>query len=183
MNTGSRFSTGKGDHDSSKNRTGSARVANCSNCCENDFRIDCRGDVNIYNCSVPSETHTTPPPPCPPGFPPYGACLPVVPGAKHKLSREYKLTKLADRVRVPSALAAGALHMVRRFLLGKAAANPLEAAAFVTLGRMSRDILSCSVAAFDAVPPRQRHRLFAQSLILDTDQPIDEATLSAALAQ
>jgi hypothetical protein len=88
----------------------------------------------MYNCSTPSRPGTTPPPACPPYLPFYGACLPV-PGAKHKLSREYKLTKLADQVRVPSALAAGVMHTARRFLLGRTAANPLEAAAFATLGR------------------------------------------------
>ena len=89
----------------------------------------------MYNCSTPNRPGATPPPACPPYLPFYGACLPVVPGAKHKLSREYKLTKLADQVRVPSSLAAGVMHMARRFLLGKTAANPLEAAAFATLGR------------------------------------------------
>ena len=186
MNTLSTSSTGKNStSDSSKISTASGRGAHCG--CDIDFRVDCRGDVNIYNCSTLSETDSTPPstcpPSCPPCFPPYGACLPVVPGAKHKLSREYKLTKLAERVRAPSSLAAGVMHTARRFLLGKAAANSLEAAAFATLGRMSRDILSCSVAAFDAVPAGQRNRLFAQSLSLDPDQPIDAATLSAALAQ
>jgi|SRR5438552_15311620 hypothetical protein len=78
---------------------------------------------------------------------------------------------------------AGALHMTRRFLLGKAAANPLEAAVFATLNRMSRDILSCTVAAFDAAPPGQRNRLFAPSFLLDPDQPLDKATLSTALAK
>ncbi len=151
--------------------------------CRIDIHIENQGDVNIYNCTAPSGTGKTPPPTCPPCFPPYGACLPVVPGAKHKLSREYKLKKLADRVRVPSSLAAGAMHMARRFLLGKTPANSLEVTIFATLGLMSRDILSCTVTAFDAVPPRQRNRLFAQSLILDPDQPLDEATLSAALAQ
>ena len=124
-----------------------------------------------------------PPSTCNPCFPPDGACLPVVPGAKHKLSRDYKLAKLADGVRVPSSLAAGATHMMRRFLLGKTAASPLEVAAFATLGRMSHDILSCTIAAFDAVPPIQRNRLFTQSLVLDPDQPLDGATLSAAVSQ
>ena len=92
--------------------------------------------MNIYNCASPDHTDSTAPdttaPADQPGcFPPTGACLPVVPGAKHKLSRAYKLTKLAERVSVPSALAAGALHLTRRFLLGKIAANPLEAAAFL----------------------------------------------------
>ncbi len=184
MNALSTSSTGTGSaSDAGRDSTGSERGAKCEGCCDIDIHIDACGDVNIYNCSAPGKTDTTPPSTCPPGFPPYGACLPVVPGAKHKLSREYKLAKLAERVRVPSSLAAGAMHMVRRFLLGKTAASPLEDAVFATLSRMSRDILSCTVAAFDAVPPRQRARLFAQSLILDPDRPIDEATLSAALAQ
>ena len=183
MNTRSTLSTGKGSaSDSSKDSTARERGANCSGDCDIDIRIDCRGDVNIYNCSTPSGTGTTPPPTGPPCFPLYGACLPV-PGAKHKLSRDYKLTQLAERVRVPSSLAAGALHMARRFLLGKTAANPLEAKAFATLGQMSRDMLSCTVTAFDAISPVQRNRLFAPSLLLDSDQPLDEATLSAALAQ
>ena len=94
MNTISRFSTGKGStDDKSKDSTASEHGANRSGCGDNDFRIDCRGDVNIYNCSTPSGTGTTPPPTCAPCVPPYGACLPVVPGAKHKLSREYKLTQ------------------------------------------------------------------------------------------
>ena len=156
--------------------------------CRIDIKIESQGDVNIYNCTAPAPSSEPCPPSkddhvCPPCFPPIGACLPVVPGAKHKVSREYKLTKLAERVRVPSSIAAGTMHMARRFLLGKTAANPLEAAAFATLGRMSRDILSCTVAAFDAMPARQRNRLFAQSLILDPAQPLDEATLSAAVAQ
>lgn len=184
MNTISTFSVGKGSAgDTSKDSTASERGAKGSSGCDIDIHIDCRGDVNIYNCSTPSGAGETPPSPCPPCFPPAGACIPVAAGAKHKLSREYKLAKLAERVRVPSALAAGTLHLTRRFLLGKTAANPLEAAAFATLGRMSRDILFCTVAAFDAVPPRQRNRLFAPFLSLDPDQPLDEATLSAALAQ
>ena len=154
-------------------------------CCDIDIRIDSARDVHIYNCScsVPGGGGPDMPPEGQPCYPPVGACLPVVPGAKHKLDRDYKLSRLAERVRVPSALAAGTVHLMRRFLLGKTPANPLEAAAFATLGQMSRDILSCSVAAFDAVPLRQRTRLFAPSLDLDPDQPLDEATLTAALAE
>jgi hypothetical protein len=179
----SMLSTGSGGNMDTKGSTQGKDGAARNGCCDIDIRIDSRGDVNIYNCSTPSGTGTSPPPTCPPCFPPYGACLPVIPGAKHKLSRDYKLAQLANGVRVPSSLAAGTMHMMRRFLLGKTATNPLEAAAFATLGRMSRDILSCTIAAFDAVPPGQRNRLFAQSLILDPDQPIDGATLSAAVAQ
>jgi hypothetical protein len=145
--------------------------------------VDCRGDVNIYNCCTPRGAGETSQPPVQSCFPTSGACLPVAAGAKHKLSRDYKLTTLATQVRVPSSLAAGVMHMARRFLLGKAAANPLESAAFATLGRMSRNILCCTLTAFDAVLPRQRARLFAPSLSLDPDQPLDGAELSTALAQ
>src|SRR5712692_4515010 len=108
MNTISTFSTGKGStSDSSKDSTAREHRANCSGC-DIDIHIDSRGDVNIYNCSTPSGT-SQPPPTCPPCFPPSGACIPVAAGAKHKLSREYKLATLADRVRVPSSLAAGTM--------------------------------------------------------------------------
>ena len=93
--------------------------------------------MNIYNCSTSTGTGIRA------RHPPAGAWLspvqrvpPAVPGAKHKLSRDYKLAKLAERVRVPSALAAGTMHMARRFLLEKAA-NPLETAAFATFGRIA----------------------------------------------
>ena len=172
---------------SSGNKPNETRVADCgdrtSSCCDVGIRVDCDGDVNIYNCCAPSETGKTPLRPCTPCFPPYGACLPVVPGAKHKLSRDQKLKRLVEGVSVPSALAAGAMHMIRRFVLGKTPENQLEAAVFATLGRTSRDLLSCTLAAFDAAPPEQRNRLFAQSLLLDPNQPLNEAALSTALGQ
>lgn len=188
MNNRPTVSTGQGGtRDSNNNSNTTERNANCGDHCDIDIRIDCRGDVNIYNCSTPSQPGTGPlppsSPPCQPCFPPLGACLPIVPGAKHKQSRDHKLAKRAERARVPSALAAGTLHMVRRFLLGKSPVGVLEVAAFATLGRMSRDLLSCTVSAFDTVPPGQRDRLFAPSLLLNADQPIDTATLTAALAQ
>ncbi len=185
MNTLSTFSNRKeGASDASKDPSGRVPDSTGERCCKIDIHVDCHGDVNINNCPAPGASGTTPPPPtCPPGFPPYGACLPVVPGAKHKLGRDYKLGKLADRMRVPSALAAGTLHAARRFVLGKSAANPLETALFATLAKIPRDLLSCSVAAFDAVPPPQRNRLFAPTLLLDVDQPLDPASLTAALAQ
>jgi hypothetical protein len=106
-----------------------------------------------------------------------------VPGAKHKLGRDYKLGKLAARARVPSSLAAAALHLTRRFVLGKTPANALETKAFATLGRMSRDLLSCTVSAFDALPGSQRTRLFAPALLLDPDVPMDPQRLTAALGE
>ncbi len=184
MKNFSAHSTGKSsDSYKSKNSTTSKHDVHCSGGYHADIHIDCRGDVHINNCSTKTETDTNSTSTCPTCFPLYGACLPVVPGAKHKLNREYKLANLADRVRVPSAFAAGAVHMLRRFLLDKSPANPLEAKAFATLGSMSRDLLSCTITAFDAIPSRQRNRLFAPSLLLDTDQPLDETNLSAALAK
>jgi hypothetical protein len=106
-----------------------------------------------------------------------------VAGAKHKLSREQKLNRLAEGVPVPSSLAAGVVHMMRRFMLGMTPANPLETAAFATLGKISRDLLSCTLTAFDAAPQRQRGRLFAPSLLLDPSQPLDEAALSTAIGE
>ena len=183
MSTRSTFSTGTGGAIDSKSSRACRHSDSKDCCCDIDIQIDCSGDVNIYNCSTPSGTGTTPTPTCPLCFPPVGACLPAVPGAKHKLSSDYKLTQLANSILVPSSLAAGAIHMARRFLLGKAAANALEVSVFATLGQMSRDILACWVAAFDAMPVRQVNRLLAQSLVLDPDNPIDEGILTAALAQ
>ena len=155
-------------------------------CCDIDISINCQGDVNIYNCAPPGGTASTPPPPppeCGLCFPPVGACLPAVPGAKHKQSRDYKLSKLAERVPVPSSLAAGVVHLTRRFLLGKTAANSLESAAFAALGRMSRGLLSCTLAAFDAVPASQKGKLFDPTLNLNPDTPLDAGILTSALAQ
>lgn len=113
-------------------------------------------------------------------------CVPVSLGSKPKQSPQRKLDNLLANTHVPSALATSTLHMVRRFLLEKSAANPLETAAFAVLGRLSqsfRDPLSCMVEAFDTLPPPQRSRLFVQSLILDPDEAIDAAMLSTAWAQ
>lgn len=107
----------------------------------------------------------------------------MVAGAKHKLGRDFKLKELAEQVRVPSAIAASTLHMARRFLLGKAPASPIEQSAFPLFEGISREILSCTLSAFDAIPPRQRSRIFDESLLLGPDQPIDETKLVTALTQ
>lgn len=157
-------------------------------CCDIDICIDSPGEVNIYNCSPPGSTRsdsgdggTTPKPPegC---FPPVGSCFPAVPGAKHKQGRNRMLANLAARARVPSALAASTLHLARRFTLGKAPANALERRAFSLLEKIGGDTVSCMVSAFDAVPPQTRNKLFAQSLLLDPDQPLEEAAFVTSLA-
>lgn len=181
MSRQSMYSKGTGGAETDKRSTRRDHDADGEGCCTVDIRIDSRGDVNIYNCATPG---SQPSPDCPRCDPPYGTCIPAVAGAKHKLSREQKLNRLAEGVPVPSSLAAGAVHMMRRFLLGKTPANPVEIAAFASLSKISRDILSCTLTAFDAAPPRQRSRLFAQSLLLlDPSQPLDEAVLMTAVGE
>ena len=152
-------------------------------CCEVDIRIDQAGDVHIHNCSAPPEKPCggdTSPPACPDA--PIGSCIPVVAGAKHKLGRDFKLQQLAETARVPSAIATSIIHMARRFLLGKAPADAIEASAFALFEKISREILSCTLTAFDAMPARQRSRIFVESLLLDPEQAIGESTLVTALA-
>ncbi len=181
-------SSGKaGASDSDKLSEGREGGSQKDDCCDIDINIENHGKINIYNCASPGKGNPPSdqgtPPDCQSSYPPVGACLPVVPGAKHKLSRDFKLAELAERVPVPSSLAAGAVHMARRYLLGKTATGPLETAAFATFSQIKRSLLDCAVSAFDAIPPRQRNRLFAPSLLLDPNQPLDEGKLTAALAQ
>jgi hypothetical protein len=156
-------------------------------CCDIDIRIYSAEEVNIYNCSPSSgdsgsgdgDTAPKPPDEC---FPPVGSCFPAVPGAKHKQGRNRMLANLAARARVPSVLAASTLHLARRFNLGKAPANALEKRAFSLLDKIGGGTISCMVAAFDAVPAETRKKLVAESLLLDPDQPLDEAAFVTALA-
>jgi hypothetical protein len=149
--------------------------------CSVDIHIDCCGDVNINNCCSPGG-ETQPQPSSPECFPPLGACMPIVPGAKHKQNRDYKLAKLAAGVRVPSTLAAAAVHMSRRFLAGRPPATELEETVFATLEKMPRGFLACTVDAVDRMSPAHRARLFVSSLASGIDQPIGDAELSQALA-
>jgi hypothetical protein len=171
--TGSTLSSGTKDAESRQPRPD-------HRCCDIDIHIDARGDVNIFNCSTPGGRGQSTE--CPP-FTPSGTCIPVAAGAKHKLSRDQKLARLAQGVPVPSSLAAAAMQIIRRFLLGKSPANPLEVAVFASLAKTSRDLLSCTLSAFDAAPSRQRNQLFTSSLLGDPDQPLDESTFITALRQ
>ena len=157
-------------------RGGGSHHAGC--CCDVDIHIDSRGDVNIYNCAAPSTGGPCDCPTCPPSR---GTCIPVAAGAKHKLSAEQKLQTLADGQPVPSSIAGGVMHMMRRFLLDKSPANPLEISAFATFSKLSRDLLTCTLAAFDATPPSVRNKLVVSSLFGDPGQPLDEAALTTAL--
>ncbi len=81
MNNRETVSTGT--NDPTGDNTKGKRDGNSGGCCDIDIRIDCHGDVNIYNCAAPSGTGTTTPSGCESCFPSVGACLPAVPGAKH----------------------------------------------------------------------------------------------------
>ena len=178
MKTKSTFSTGT--RDISKDSLTNERCARNSSC-DIDIHIDNHGELNIYNCSTTGRTW--PSTDCPPPCVPSGTCIPVAAGAKHKLSRDQKLARLANGVPVPSSLAAAAMQMIRRFLAGKSPANPLEVAVFAVLAKTSRDVLSCTLTAFDAAPLRQRNQLFTSSLLGDPDQPLNETAFTKALGQ
>ena len=161
-----------GMSDQSSIETAKQKTKECG--CDMDIHIENHGDINIFNCPPPSEVQTPSSEDCSDRYPPRGACLPVVPGAKHKLSREFKLAELADRAQVPSTMAAGVIHMAKRFLLGKTPSGALETAAFATLSKIPRGILSCTVDAFNNLPPQQRNRLFT-TLPLTLDQTLSES--------
>lgn len=147
--------------------------------CHVSISIEARGDVVINNCCAAHPEAQPSPEDC---FSPKRACMPVVPGAKHKQSRDQKLASLAAGTRVPSALAAGAIHMMRRFLADRSPATPIENKIFALLEKMPRSLVSCTLDAFDQMAPAQRVRLFASSLSLGVNQPLDETKLSQALA-
>ena len=156
--------------------------------CDLNIRIDARGDVNIHHhcgAEAPACEPATPggSDDCYPPVAPGNTCLPPVAGAKHKRSPAQKLAARAQRSRVPSALAASSLQLVRRHLAGKRAANALEQAAFTRLAGVPaavRSTLACAIDRFDALPAEQR-RLFDLTLANGIDDAIDPGRLSTAL--
>lgn len=153
--------------------------------CGFDFRIKVCGDLHIHNHCASEPTSTTP---CDnlPSFPPPAAgntCLPPVAGRKHKTSPAQKLATLSANARVPSSLAAGAMHLLRRFLAGASAGNELEVAAFARLAQASplaHQTLACAAAQFAALPSLQRNALFDAGIAgLGVDTPLDPKHLSA----
>lgn len=178
----SNSSASKGNPSPTTNKDSSAT------CCNFDINVEAQGDVNIYNnCSATGESGGKPDggcchggtETCPPSI---GTCLPVVAGAKHKLSRDQKLAIRAANNPIPSAIAASLLHSMRRLSLGKTAANSLEAATFTILRKLPVNLINCIVSAVDDLDPALRNKLFASSLLLDPDQPVDTTLLTAALA-
>jgi len=154
--------------------------------CEITLNINCRGDVNIYNCSAPSgevDDCDSAESPCNIAN---GECIPVVAGAKHKLSRTQRLDRSAAHARIPSALAAGTLHMLRRFLSGKAPASAMEASVFAVFSNMPqtvKDVTRCASSAYEDLPVKQRDQLFGAISNMGLDTPLTAAALSDAWAK
>lgn len=145
--------------------------------CKIEIQIESKGDVNIYNCSMPPSR-------CEPGQPPKddhdcppvasGACVPVSLGSKPKQSRRHKLDQLLANTRVPSVLGASFFHMLRRYLAGKTANHVLEERTFATFRRLSPElqrVMTCTLDSFDSLSSDERNRLFDSDLLGDVDQP------------
>lgn len=149
--------------------------------CEINITIHSRGDVNIYNCTCPAPK----PEPCEPSTPPGGpgACLPLALGSKPKQGQKQKIDRLLASTSVPSTLAAGLVHLMRRFAAGEAPANPLEAVAFDRLRKLpdGGGLLSCIVGQVEDLSTEDRDRLFNPSLPTDPATPLDPGQLVEAL--
>lgn len=155
--------------------------------CGYEFQINVQGDLHIHNQCAGEITPPSPPPKEPAVCcPPNGVgntCLPPIAGRKHKASPAQKLAKLAANNRVPSVLAAGAVHLLRRYLAGASAANPLEQAAFARLDKAptaARQTLACASAQAGALGDKQRGKLFDTRILgLGLDAPLDPVRLNA----
>ena len=155
--------------------------------CQMDIHIHTEGDVNIYNCAPgaggepPPQAEECPPPPTAPG-----ACVPLAPGGKHKQSPQSKFQHRLSASKVPSSLAASTYHLMRRFLAGKAPANPLEVLAFQRMRDSPPDfkrVLACALDSFDQMPPADRDRLVVSGLGGDVNTPISADELAQAVVQ
>jgi hypothetical protein len=154
--------------------------------CKINIAIHSKGDVNIYNCTCAS----TPPrpgtcePEAPPGGP--GACIPLALGSKPKQSQKQKIDRLLGGTTVPSTLAAGVVHLMRRFAAGHAPANALESGAFDRLRKLpdgAQRTLSCIVGQVEGLAPADRDRLFNPTLTTDPAIPLELGTLADAFIE
>ena len=152
--------------------------------CQINITIHSEGDVNIYNCTHGADTKA----PCddkpcdslPPGGP--GACVPLAIGSKPKQSQRQKLDNFLNRNPVPSALAAGFLQLARRFVAGRAPANPFEQAMFDRLRDFdpgSRRTLECALGQYAALPVGDREALFDTTLTGSIDTPVDPKSIAS----
>lgn len=153
--------------------------------CQIDISITSHGDVNIYNCPSPADHRpprreddcvTVPAAP--------GACVPLALGVKPKQSQRRKLDKLLAGNRVPSACAAAVIHLSRRFLANRPAANALEESVFDRLRALPpnlKSVLTCALDQFDALDPAERGRLFDMQPFGDLGTPVDVTKLTGTI--
>lgn len=148
--------------------------------CTFNIAITASGDVHVHNRCADGHPSDLEPAPEEPAVPPAGTCLPVIAGAKHKLSRTQKLDMRLENDRIPSALATSTLQAMRRFTKGKAAANQLEEMAFATFRTMPASLFKCIVTGAEDLPGATRDGLFI-SAWLAHDEPIDVAVVREAV--
>ena len=149
------------------------------------FEINVKGDLHIHNhCAgetAPNPPVKEPAPCCAPNGE-GNTCLPPIAGRKHKASPAQKFAKLAARNRVPSVLAAGSIHLVRRFLADASPANPLEQAAFARLAQAPqalRQTLACAAAQVDGMGDKLRGNLFDTRILgLGSNEALDPVQLN-----
>lgn len=162
--------------------------APAAHACALNIHIDAHDAVHIHHhCGdgggAPAPTPA--PTPCPPEAP-GNTCLPPVAGRKHKQDPASKLRTRAARTRAPSALAASTLHLVRRFLAGRPAANDIERSAFARLAQLpaaARSTLGCALARHDGHPADERERLFDPTLSTDVGTPLSPDAVTAAFGR
>ena len=113
-------------------------------------------------------------------------CIPRSPDSKPKQSRQFKLQKLVKNTPVPSSIGASFFHMVRRYLAGKTAGNLLEERLFPTFENFSpdlRNLLICTLKAFDSLSPHDRNCLFDTHFLGDINVPNDVTKLGKAFTK
>ncbi len=149
-----------------KHAATSSKGSGDSASCQPSFHIVNHGDIHIsnHNCCtspLPSHpSHSAPDAGVPIGP---GQCVPVMLGSRPKRPQAAKLKALRKTTRIPSAIAGGFVHVVRRALAGVPPAAPWEARLFEMLRAQrpaTRDLLRCSVAAFDALSARDRAQIY-----------------------
>ncbi len=146
--------------------------------CEMTLNMHSTGTINIYNCPP---TTVGQPDECPPPSRATGACIPLAPGSKHKISMQDKLQLLIENSPVPSVLAGTIMQQTRRYLQGRSPGNELEASVFDVFGSLPselQDALSCTMETFDGLTKSERDSLFSPEVFGVGDQALSAELIS-----
>ncbi len=114
-----------------------------------------------------------------------GACLMPVSDAKPKRELLERLAPYVASNQVPSAFAAAALQMMRRYVNGHQPGNDLEADVFPMLANLPADLqalLVCSLDTLDLLPENDRNTLFSSEVLGKGDMPLDVNWLAEEVA-